>query len=106
MLCLSGLLMVAGSTFANPEHELLLGQMQVERATTLAGIMHAGGKACAEVSRSFYQKEDEEQAVYWKAVCSGGKVCVIQIPPNSQTRVIKCHIVELIGVECFTRFGD
>ena len=103
---LGGLLMVAGSAFANPGHELLLGQSQVERATTLAGILHASGKACDEVSRSFYQGEDEDRAAYWNAACSGGEAYVIQIPPSSQTRVIECRIVELIGVACFTRFGD
>lgn len=104
--CLGGLLAIVGSALANPGHELLRGQSQAERATTLAGILHASGKACAEVSRSFYQGEDEHRAAYWNAACSGGEAYVIQIPPDSQTRVIECQIVELIGVACFTRFGE
>lgn len=106
LLYLGGLLAVAATAFANPGHELLLGQSPVERATTLAGILDASGKACAEVSRSFYQGEDEDRAAYWNAACSGGEAYVIQIPPDSQTRVIECQIVELIGVACFTRFGE
>ena len=97
-------LVLALPAFANEGHQLLLGQTKAERATTLAGILQASGKTCATVSRSFLQGTDENQAAYWNAECSGGETYVIQIPTTNQTRVLECKIMEMIGVQCFTRF--
>ncbi len=105
-ICLIGLA-VAVAAFANEGHQLLLSQSKAERATTLAGILQASGKTCATVSRSFLQGIDEEnQAAYWNAECSGGKTYVIQIPPSNQTRVLECKIMAVVGVKCFTRFEN
>ena len=99
-------LTLAATAFANEGHQLLLSQTKAERATTLAGILQASGKTCATVSRSFLQGTDEHQAAYWNAECSGGETYVIQIPVSSQTRVLECKIMAMIGVECFTRFEN
>ncbi len=99
-------LVLATPAFANDGHQLLLGQSKAERATTLAGILQTSGKTCATVSRSFLQGTDENQAAYWNAECSGGETYVIQIPVSSQTRVLECKIMAMIGVECFTRFEN
>lgn len=99
-------LALAAPAFANEGHQLLLSQTKAERATTLAGILQTSGKACAEVSRSFLQGTDENQAAYWNAECSGGETYVIQIPASSQTRVLECKIMAMIGVKCFTRFEN
>ena len=105
-ICLLGLVL-AVPAFANEGHQLLLSQSKAERATTLAGILQTSGKPCAEVSRSFLQGTDEEnQAAYWNAECSGGETYVIQIPPSNQTRVLECKIMEMIGVKCFTRLEN
>ena len=71
-ICLLGLAL-AVTAFANEGHQLLLSQTKDERATTLAGILQTSGKTCAEVSRSFLQGTDEDQAAYWNAECSGGR---------------------------------
>lgn len=105
-ICLIGLVL-ASPAFANEGHQLLLSQSKAERATTLAGILQTSGKTCETVSRSFLQGMDEEsQAAYWNAECSGGETYVIQIPPNNQTRVLECKIMAMIGVKCFTRFDN
>ena len=99
-------LTLAATAFANEGHQLLLSQTKAERATTLAGILQASEKTCTTVSRSFLQGTDEHQAAYWNAECSGGETYVIQIPVSSQTRVLECKIMAMIGVECFTRFEN
>ncbi len=99
-------LALAASAFANEGHHLLLSQSKAERATTLAGILQTSGKTCAAVSRSFLQGTDENQAAYWNAECSGGETYVIQIPVSSQTRVLECKIMAMIGVGCFTPFEN
>ena len=103
--CLLGLAL-AVPAFANEGHQLLLGQSKDERAITLAGILQTSGKTCATVSRSFLQGTDEHQAAYWNAECSGGETYVIQIPVSSQTHVLECKIMAMIGVACFTRFDN
>ena len=104
-ICLLGLALAA-TAFANEGHQLLLSQTKDERATTLAGILQTSGKTCATVSRSFLQGTDEHQAAYWNVECSEGETYVIQIPVNSQTRVLECKIMAMIGVRCFTRFDN
>lgn len=104
-ICLLSLALAAPA-FANEGHQLLLSQNKAERATTLAGILQTSGKTCVEVSRSFLQGTDESQAAYWNAECSGGETYVIQIPVSSQTRVLECKVMAMIGVECFTRFEN
>ena len=99
-------LTLAATAFANEGHQLLLSQTKAERATTLAGILQTSGKTCATVSRSFLQGTDENQAAYWNAECSGGETYVIQIPVSTQTRVLECKIMAMIGVKCFTRFEN
>ncbi len=103
--CLLGLAITVPA-FANEGHQLLLGQSKDERAITLAGILQTSSKTCATVSRSFLQGTDEHQAAYWNAECSGGETYVIQIPVSSQTRVLECKIMAMIGVACFTRFDN
>ena len=99
-------LTLAATAFANEGHQLLLSQTKAERATTLAGILQTSGKTCVTVSRSFLQGTDENQAAYWNAECSGGETYVIQIPVSTQTRVLECKIMAMIGVKCFTRFEN
>ena len=92
------------TALANQGHLLLLSQTRDERATTIAGILHASEKACEAVSRTFLQGTDENEASYWNAECTNGASYVVQIPLNNQTRVIECKVMEMIGVKCFTRF--
>ena len=99
-------LVFAATALANQGHLLLLSQTKAERAVTLAGILQTSGKVCDAVSRSFLQGQDENEAAYWNAECSSGEAYVIQIPPSNQTRVLECKIMAMIGVECFTRFGN
>ena len=104
-MCIVSLFLVT-PVFANEGHTLLLSQTKAERALTLAGILQTSGKVCDTVSRSFLQGKDEDEAAYWNVECSGGESYVIQIPPSAQTRVLECKIMAMIGVNCFTRFGQ
>lgn len=101
-------LVLAATAAANEGHELLQGQNESERAQTLIGILHASGKGCSAVSRSFFQDRDEYAAAYWNAECASGESYVIQMPatPQAKTRVLDCSLMEMIGVKCFEKFEN
>ena len=92
----------------NEMSSLLVSMSALERASTLANLLHQSGNGCGEATRTFLQGHDKDDAAYWNVSCSNGQSYNVQIPsdPSANTRILECDFMKLIGVECFKEFSD
>lgn len=93
---------------ANELSDLLESQSESERAASLGDVLSQSGKSCGEVTRTFLQSTDRDDAAYWNVQCSNGSAYNIQVPadPAAKTRIMECELMDVIGVPCFKKMED
>ena len=97
--------LAAASANANEVSELLEQQGANERAEILASVLHQSGKGCGQVTRTFLQGSDSDDAAYWNVSCSNGEAFSIQIPadPSAKSRTMECSMMKMLGIDCFKK---
>ena len=100
--------MFGTAAYAGNGSKVLESVKESERAEALAVIVHRTGIECGEVTQSFLQGYDKEDAAYWSITCSNGQSYGVQVQsdPNAISRVLKCSIMKSMGVECYKQFSD
>lgn len=102
------LFILAMPASANQLSDLLASQSESERAAELGKVLVQSGKSCGQVTRTFLQGTDRDDAAYWNVQCSNGTAYVIQVPadPTASTRIMECELMAALGVPCFKKMED
>lgn len=90
----------------NRAHDVLLGQSEAERRTTLTSFLSGSEWKCSSVTDTFFQGLDHENTAAWNVRCSNGTSYAISIAADSggSTRIVDCVVLGAVGVKCFTKF--